>query len=89
MWSPVEMAIICGRPHRVAPTAEPLSDIVGNAFMHSAKKSHNGTDKSVPYGRALPPITLIIRVEEIAVDCRFEQRRRTGVLRAVKNGEIR
>ena len=29
------------------------------------------------------------RVEEIAVDCRFEQRRRTGVLRAVKNGEIR
>jgi hypothetical protein len=50
MWSPVEMAIICGRPHRVAPTAEPLSDIVGNAFMHSAKKSHNGTDKSVPYG---------------------------------------
>ena len=56
MWSPVEIAIICGRPHRVAPTAEPLSDIVGNAFMHSAKKSHNGTDKSVPYNRALPLI---------------------------------
>ena len=42
----------------------------------------------IPYN-TLSSLRYNQRVEEIAVDCRFEQRRRTGVLRAVKNGEIR
>ena len=39
--------------------------------MHSAKKSHNGTDKSVPYGRALPLIQGLTKLF-----CEFAKRTR-------------
>ena len=77
--------------HRDPPLRDCFNFIVGaDALIRPFENTNLRDDVGiVPYGRALPPITLIIRVEEIAVDCRFEQRRRTGVLRAVKNGEIR
>ena len=73
---PVKKRTNCGLSGTPAPTAEPLSDIVGNAFMHSAKKSHNGTDKSVPYGRALPLIQGLTKLFDL---CRKGERVYTGV----------
>ena len=63
--------ILNGQSGTPVPTAEPLSNIVGNAFMHSAKKSHNGTDKSVPYGRALPLIQGLTKLFDL---CRKAER---------------